>query len=194
MLFLHFLCSTQFGLGATFYSAAWKGLKHRTANMSLLIVLGTSAAYLVIALGSSLCGVFAHGRSVALSVWFIVRRAGYCPSGQSTCTPDTRHTKQRRSSRRFCVCRLTFHPLACCLFRWAHARCLCWPYLALCCRRNVFRNRVYLDHFRPAGSVGVPFRVCSPVLLRAASLICELFAAGPDSWSTKPRPKPARPW
>jgi Cu+-exporting ATPase len=35
----------QFGVGAIFYRLAWKGLRHRNANMSLLIAIGTSAAY-----------------------------------------------------------------------------------------------------------------------------------------------------
>lgn len=35
----------QFWLGARFYRAAWTALRHRTANMDLLIALGTSAAY-----------------------------------------------------------------------------------------------------------------------------------------------------
>lgn len=35
----------QFWLGARFYRAAWTALRNRTANMDLLIALGTSAAY-----------------------------------------------------------------------------------------------------------------------------------------------------
>jgi Cu+-exporting ATPase len=35
----------QFGIGATFYRSAWAGLKHGSANMALLVALGTSAAY-----------------------------------------------------------------------------------------------------------------------------------------------------
>jgi Cu+-exporting ATPase len=35
----------QFWLGARFYRAAWSALTHRSANMDLLIALGTSAAY-----------------------------------------------------------------------------------------------------------------------------------------------------
>jgi cation transport ATPase len=35
----------QFGLGRQFYVRAWKALKHRSANMDLLVALGTSAAY-----------------------------------------------------------------------------------------------------------------------------------------------------
>jgi P-type Cu+ transporter len=36
---------TQFGLGIPFYRSAWQGLRAKTANMDLLVVLGTSAAY-----------------------------------------------------------------------------------------------------------------------------------------------------
>merc|ERR1719498_2009607 len=35
----------QFGLGRQFYRRAWKALKHGSANMDLLVALGTSAAY-----------------------------------------------------------------------------------------------------------------------------------------------------
>jgi Cu+-exporting ATPase len=35
----------QFGVGSIFYKSAWKSLKHRSANMSVLIAIGTSAAY-----------------------------------------------------------------------------------------------------------------------------------------------------
>ncbi len=35
----------QFWAGARFYDAAWRGLRHRSANMSTLVVLGTSAAW-----------------------------------------------------------------------------------------------------------------------------------------------------
>jgi Cu+-exporting ATPase len=36
----------QFHVGWTFYRSAWSGLRHGSANMSVLVVLGTSAAYL----------------------------------------------------------------------------------------------------------------------------------------------------
>jgi len=36
----------QFGLGRRFYSAAWRAGRHRSANMSTLVVLGTTAAWL----------------------------------------------------------------------------------------------------------------------------------------------------
>ena len=36
----------QFGLGRRFYSTAWRAARHRTANMSTLVVLGTTAAWL----------------------------------------------------------------------------------------------------------------------------------------------------
>ena len=36
----------QFGLGRRFYSAAWRAARHGSANMSTLVVLGTSAAWL----------------------------------------------------------------------------------------------------------------------------------------------------
>jgi P-type Cu+ transporter len=35
----------QFWAGRRFYEAAWRGLRHRSANMSTLVVLGTSAAW-----------------------------------------------------------------------------------------------------------------------------------------------------
>ena len=35
----------QFGVGAKFYVAAWKALSHRSANMDVLVVLGTSVSY-----------------------------------------------------------------------------------------------------------------------------------------------------
>jgi len=35
----------QFGVGSIFYKSAWSGLCHGSANMSLLVTLGTSAAY-----------------------------------------------------------------------------------------------------------------------------------------------------
>ncbi len=36
----------QFGLGRRFYSAAWRAARHASANMSTLVVLGTTAAWL----------------------------------------------------------------------------------------------------------------------------------------------------
>jgi Cu+-exporting ATPase len=36
----------QFGLGARFYSAAWRAARHASANMNTLVVLGTSAAWI----------------------------------------------------------------------------------------------------------------------------------------------------
>lgn len=43
---LWILCTpVQFYVGAIFYKAAWKGLVHCSFNMSLLVVLGTTAAY-----------------------------------------------------------------------------------------------------------------------------------------------------
>ncbi len=46
--FLLFVPATfvQFGLGRRFYSAAWRAARHRSANMSTLVVLGTSAAWI----------------------------------------------------------------------------------------------------------------------------------------------------
>lgn len=35
----------QVYIGSVFYTAAWAGLRHRRANMSLLVALGTTAAY-----------------------------------------------------------------------------------------------------------------------------------------------------
>lgn len=44
---VQFLLATpvQFMIGARFYGAAWMALKNRSANMELLVVVGTSAAY-----------------------------------------------------------------------------------------------------------------------------------------------------
>ena len=40
------LCTpVQFGVGARFYRTAWQALRHGGANMSLLVALGTTAAY-----------------------------------------------------------------------------------------------------------------------------------------------------
>jgi Cu+-exporting ATPase len=36
----------QFGVGLRFYRSAWKALKHKSATMDVLVVLGTSAAFL----------------------------------------------------------------------------------------------------------------------------------------------------
>eukprot|EP00457_Paulinella_chromatophora_P001080 gb/GEZN01001082.1/.p1 GENE.gb/GEZN01001082.1/~~gb/GEZN01001082.1/.p1 ORF type:complete len:1034 (-),score=133.08 gb/GEZN01001082.1/:168-3269(-) len=36
----------QFGVGSIFFTSAYKSLRHRSANMSLLIVMGTMAAYI----------------------------------------------------------------------------------------------------------------------------------------------------
>jgi len=35
----------QFGVGKRFYKSAWKGVKHGSATMDVLVVLGTSAAF-----------------------------------------------------------------------------------------------------------------------------------------------------
>jgi len=45
--FILFLLATpaQFWLGWRFYTSAARGLRHFTANMDLLVALGTSAAY-----------------------------------------------------------------------------------------------------------------------------------------------------
>jgi Cu+-exporting ATPase len=45
--------AVQFGVGWTFYSSAWHSLRSRRPNMAVLVVLGTSAAfvYSVIAMG-----------------------------------------------------------------------------------------------------------------------------------------------
>jgi len=50
----------QLGFGARFYRAAWKALRARTANMDLLVALGTSAAY-----AYSLYGVLARAMTGA---------------------------------------------------------------------------------------------------------------------------------
>jgi Cu+-exporting ATPase len=46
--FIAFLCSTiiQFYMGRSFYVSAYKSLKHGSANMDVLIVVGTSCAWL----------------------------------------------------------------------------------------------------------------------------------------------------
>lgn len=46
-VFLCFIFATiiQFYSGKQFYSSAWKSLKHKSANMDVLIVTGTTAAY-----------------------------------------------------------------------------------------------------------------------------------------------------
>lgn len=38
-------------MGASFFVSAWKAVRRKTANMAVLVVLGTMAAYLV----SSVC-------------------------------------------------------------------------------------------------------------------------------------------
>jgi Cu+-exporting ATPase len=45
LLALILTCPAQFWLGSRFYKNAWKALKHRTATMDVLVVLGTSAAF-----------------------------------------------------------------------------------------------------------------------------------------------------
>lgn len=35
----------QFGMGAGFYSSAYKSIKHKSANMDVLIVVGTTSAW-----------------------------------------------------------------------------------------------------------------------------------------------------
>lgn len=45
-LLMWVLCTpVQLGVGQIFYRSAWKGLKARSANMSLLVAVGTTAAY-----------------------------------------------------------------------------------------------------------------------------------------------------
>lgn len=55
----------QFGLGRQFYIRAWKALRHRSANMDLLVAMGTSAAYAystyVVVTGSAAPGLAAGG-------------------------------------------------------------------------------------------------------------------------------------
>jgi Cu+-exporting ATPase len=49
------LCTpVQFGVGARFYRTAWQALRHGGANMSLLVALGTTAAYACVWIGSRL--------------------------------------------------------------------------------------------------------------------------------------------
>ncbi len=59
----------QFWAGWQFYRGAWGGLKHRTANMSTLIAVGTSAAYLYSVVAILFPGFFTAGGREA-SVYF----------------------------------------------------------------------------------------------------------------------------
>jgi len=58
-VFINLICSTiiQFGLGKNFYISAYKSLKHKSANMDVLVVIGTTSAWiyglLLIAIGYS---------------------------------------------------------------------------------------------------------------------------------------------
>ena len=47
-ILLNFFIATfiQFYMGVDFYKSAYKSLKHKSANMDVLIVIGTSAAWL----------------------------------------------------------------------------------------------------------------------------------------------------
>ena len=47
-VFIAFVCSTiiQFYMGQGFYVSAYKSLKHKSANMDVLIVVGTTCAWL----------------------------------------------------------------------------------------------------------------------------------------------------
>ncbi|KAH8928370.1 Cu-transporting P-type ATPase [Atractiella rhizophila] len=45
LLCLALTIPVQFGVGKRFYSSAWKALKHRSATMDVLVVIGTSAAF-----------------------------------------------------------------------------------------------------------------------------------------------------
>ena len=51
----------QFWIGARFYRAAWPALRHGSANMDLLVVLGTSAAYGLSLYNTLLLPTDAHG-------------------------------------------------------------------------------------------------------------------------------------
>jgi Cu+-exporting ATPase len=46
-VFINFIVSSiiQFVLGKAFYVSAYKSLKHKSANMDVLIVIGTSSAW-----------------------------------------------------------------------------------------------------------------------------------------------------
>ncbi len=59
---LQFLLATpvQFWIGSRFYSGAWGSLRNRSANMDVLVALGTSAAYLLS------CAVWLFGLNQAL--------------------------------------------------------------------------------------------------------------------------------
>ncbi|KAI9008574.1 hypothetical protein DFJ74DRAFT_687929 [Hyaloraphidium curvatum] len=65
-----FVLSTpvQFGVGRRFYASSWKGLRHGIATMDVLVVLGTSTAYLY-SLGSMLVSVFTGGQAEAVTFW-----------------------------------------------------------------------------------------------------------------------------
>lgn len=45
ILVLLLVIPVQFGLGARFYHSAWKALRHRSANMDVLVVFGTTSAF-----------------------------------------------------------------------------------------------------------------------------------------------------
>ncbi len=51
----------QFGFGASFFQGAWRALRHGSATMDVLVVLGTSAAF-----GLSCWNLFSHGHMAAL--------------------------------------------------------------------------------------------------------------------------------
>jgi len=61
---LNFLLATavQFSAGLTFYRGAWSALKNRSANMDVLVALGTSAAYFYSL--ASFAGLLGPGREV----------------------------------------------------------------------------------------------------------------------------------
>lgn len=58
------LCLTipvQFGVGQRFYTSAWKALKHKSATMDVLVVFGTTAAF-IYSICSMVVGLFSTGK------------------------------------------------------------------------------------------------------------------------------------
>jgi Cu+-exporting ATPase len=60
---LLFATPVQFWAGRRFYRGAWGALKHGSADMNTLVVMGTSAAYLYSAVATLAPGLFAGGRA-----------------------------------------------------------------------------------------------------------------------------------
>eukprot|EP00775_Hariotina_reticulata_P009333 gene9333-9497_t len=97
--------AVQFGIGRTFYTSAYYSLKHRRPNMAVLVVLGTSAAYIysivAVILAATQPGFMGHVyfessvliiTFVCLGKWIEARakaRTGDAVNALLTLTPDT---------------------------------------------------------------------------------------------------------